>query len=206
LAVPPRPRKHLESTAAAAAKRTPCSGDEWALFSLHAANSDETHSTIDVHVHVDLPSQQDAQPQVPWRPIVGGAKRQSTLPVDKRGSAKCRGRSGYSLCLQDSHCLAFESVDGRRGQRNHTITTSAPPQRPAVTLCVLLISRDRCCSGTASVRANTPPNGREATSIPSFIRPPCPSRRPRSPSPTSRRPRLPPRHPRNCRGSSRGAP
>ena len=31
-------------------------------------------SARDVHVHVKLPSRQDAQPQVPWRPNVGGAE------------------------------------------------------------------------------------------------------------------------------------
>ncbi len=30
--------------------------------------------TLHVHVHVNLPSRQDAQPQAPWRPSVGGAK------------------------------------------------------------------------------------------------------------------------------------
>ena len=62
-----------------------------------------------VHVHDNLPSRQDAQPQVPWRPIVGGAKRgthtqghthachartQTTDRPERGGGRECQGGEG----------------------------------------------------------------------------------------------------------------
>ena len=44
-----------------------------------------------VHVHVHLPSRQDAQPPVPWRHTVEGAKaprnqvKESQVPIEARG-------------------------------------------------------------------------------------------------------------------------
>ena len=55
---------------------------------------------VHVHVHVQLPSRQDAQPPVPWRDTVEGADIARKVLFTEHARAVCHSSFGVSTRLQ----------------------------------------------------------------------------------------------------------
>ena len=61
--------------------RGACAGGLATLTSQTSTIVTVDEEVVHVHVHVNLPSRPDAQPQVPWRHNVGGAKTRRLYPI-----------------------------------------------------------------------------------------------------------------------------